>query len=316
MKTEYVLEPLIISMQDAFMQYSEYFENDLPLGIVNTLHITSDGTIMRCNLDNLLHNQEQKLKLYNYLFYKLILSKKYNHEYSRRIASVKNGLNMIIWFDCLFNGMSLCSYEEYALNKKITPKLKRAKMETLMTPPKDKTVNFKLFGYSTKNNFNLRIYALNEAVQFYGIDNVLRVLKKIQHFNLCLKEDYLYLTMRYHLFTKKRIKIENKFETIDNKFETNANKFETNGNKFETNGNKFETNEKKLEEVVEEGLCPDTNKQDYRVVIGSLEDESYDTIAHRNVSYFKQYDIVCIEQELVKSKIKKMYSYLNEVITY
>jgi hypothetical protein len=108
--------------------------------------------------------------------------------------------------------------------------------------------------------------------------------------------------MRYHLFTKKRIKIENKFETIDNKFETNANKFETNG--------------KKLEEVVEEGLCPDTNKQDYRVVIGSLEDESYDTIAHRNVSYFKQYDIVCIEQELVKSKIKKMYSYLNEVITY
>lgn len=302
MKTEYVLEPLILSMQDAFMQYSEYFENDLPLGIVNTLHITSDGTIMRCNLDNLLHNQEQKLKLYNYLFYKLILSKKYNHEYSRRIASVKNGLNMIIWFDCLFNGMSLCSYEEYALNKKITPKLKRAKMETMMTPPKDKTVNFKLFGYSTKNNFNLRIYALNEAVQFYGIDNVLRVLKKIQHFNLCLKEDYLYLTMRYHLFTKKRIKIENKFETIDNKFETNANKFETNG--------------KKLEEVVEEGLCLDTNKQDYRVVIGSLEDESYDTIAHRNVSYFKQYDIVCIEQELVKSKIKKMYSYLNEVITY
>ena len=295
MKTEYVLEPLIISMQDAFMQYSEYFENDLPLGIVNTLHITSDGTIMRCNLDNLLHNQEQKLKLYNYLFYKLILSKKYNHEYSRRIASVKNGLNMIIWFDCLFNGMSLCSYEEYALNKKITPKLKRAKMETLMTPPKDKTVNFKLFGYSTKNNFNLRIYALNEAVQFYGIDNVLRVLKKIQHFNLCLKEDYLYLTMRYHLFTKKSIKIENKFET-------NANKFETNRNKFE--------------KVVEEGLCPDVVNRDYRVVIGSLEDESYDTIAHRNVSYFKQYDIVCIEQELVKSKIKKMYSYLNEVITY
>jgi hypothetical protein len=316
MKTEYVLEPLILSMQDAFMQYSEYFENDLPLGIVNTLHITSDGTIMRCNLDNLLHNQEQKLKLYNYLFYKLILSKKYNHEYSRRIASVKNGLNMIIWFDCLFNGMSLCSYEEYALNKKITPKLKRAKMETMMTPPKDKTVNFKLFGYSTKNNFNLRIYALNEAVQFYGIDNVLRVLKKIQHFNLCLKEDYKYTVMRYHLFPKKRLKLENKFETIDNKFETIDNKFETNDNKFETNGKKFETYGKKLEEVVEEGLCPDTNKQDYRVVIGSLEDESYDTIAHRNVSYFKQYDIVCIEQELVKSKIKKMYSYLNEVITY
>ena len=295
MRTQYILEPLILSMQDAFMEYSEYFENDLPLGIVNTLHITSDGTIMRCNLDNLLHNQEQKLKLYNYLFYKLILSKKYNHEYSRRIASVKNGLNMIIWFDCLFNGMSLCSYEEYALNKKITPKLKRAKMETMMTPPKDKTINFKLFGYSTKNDFNLRIYALNEAIQYYGVDNVLRVLKKIQHFNLCLKEDYKYTVMRYHLFPKKRIKIENKFET---------------------NGNKFETNGKKLEEVVEEGLCPDTNKQDYRVVIGSLEDESYDTIAHRNVSYFKQYDIVCIKQELVKSKIKNMYSYLNEVITY
>ena len=75
MKTEYVLEPLILSMQDAFMEYSEYFENDLPLGIVNTLHITLDGTIMRCSLDNLLHNQEQKLKLYNYLFYKLIVSK-------------------------------------------------------------------------------------------------------------------------------------------------------------------------------------------------------------------------------------------------
>ena len=309
MKTQYVLEPIILSMQDAFMEYSEYFENDLPLGIVNTLHITHDGTIMRCNLDNLLHNQEQKLKLYNYLFYKLIVSKKYNHEYSRRIASVKNGLNMIIWFDCLFNGMSLCSYEEYALNKKITPRLKRAKMETMMAPPKNNTVNFKLFGYSTKNDFNLRIYALNEAIQYYGIDNVLRVLKKIKHFNLCLKEDYLYLTMRYHFFSKKHIKIENKFETNDNKFETNDNKFETNDNKFETNRNKFE-------KVVEEGLCPDVVNRDYRVVIGSLEDESYDSIAHRNVSYFKQYDNVCIEQEKTKSKIKKMYSYLNEVITY
>ena len=101
--------------------------------------------------------------------------------------------------------------------------------------------------------------------------------------------------MRYHFFSKKHIKIENKFET-------NANKFETNDNKFE--------------KVVEEGLCPDVVNRDYRVVIGSLEDESYDSIAHRNVSYFKQYDNVCIEQEKTKSKIKKMYSYLNEVITY
>ncbi len=295
MKTQYVLEPIILSIQDAFMEYSEYFENDLPLGIVNTLHITHDGTIMRCNLDNLLHNQEQKLKLYNYLFYKLIVSKKYNHEYSRRIASVKNGLNMIIWFDCLFNGMSLCSYEEYALNKKITPRLKRAKMETMMAPPKNNTVNFKLFGYSTKNDFNLRIYALNEAIQYYGIDNVLRVLKKIKHFNLCLKEDYLYLTMRYHLFTKKSIKIENKFET---------------------NANKFETNENKFENVIEEGLCPDVVNGDYRVVIGSLEDEKYDTIACRTESYFKKYNLISEEQELLKNKIKKMYSYLNEVITY
>lgn len=294
MKTQYILEPLILSMQDAFMEYSEYFQNDLPLGIVNTLHITSSGTIMRCSLDNLLHNQEQKLKLYNYLFYKLIVSKKYNGDYSKRIASIKNGLNMIIWFDCLFNGMSLCSYEEYALNKKITPRLKRAKMETMMTPPKDKTINFKLFGYSTKNDFNLRIYALNEAIQYYGIDNVLRVLKKIKHFNLCLKEDYLYLIMRYHFFSKKHIKIENKFETNTNKFETNANKFEK----------------------VVDGLCPDTIRQDYQVVIGSLEDEGYDTIAHRNAMYFKEYHNVWTEQEKTKSKIKKMYSYLNEVITY
>lgn len=294
MKTQYILEPLILSMQDAFMEYSEYFQNDLPLGIVNTLHITSSGTIMRCSLDNLLHNQEQKLKLYNYLFYKLIVSKKYNGDYSKRIASIKNGLNMIIWFDCLFNGMSLCSYEEYALNKKITPRLKRAKMETMMTPPKDKTINFKLFGYRTKNDFNLRIYALNEAIQYYGIDNVLRVLKKIKHFNLCLKEDYLYLIMRYHFFSKKHIKIENKFETNTDKFENNENKFEK----------------------VVDGLCPDTNRQDYRVVIGCLEDESYDTIACRTENYFKQYDNICIEQEKTKSKIKKMYSYLNEVITY
>ena len=295
MKTQYVLEPIILSIQDAFMEYSEYFENDLPLGIVNTLHITHDGTIMRCSLDSLLHNQEQKLKLYNYLFYKLIVSTKYNCDYSKRIASIKNGLNMIIWFDCLFNGMSLCSYEEYALNKKITPRLKRAKMETMMAPPKNKTINFKLFGYSTKNDFNLRIYALNEAIQYYGIDNVLRVLKKIKHFNLCLKEDYLYLTMRYHLFTKKSIKIENKFET---------------------NANKFETNENKFENVIEEGLCPDVVNGDYRVVIGSLEDEKYDTIACRTESYFKKYNLISEEQELLKNKIKKMYSYLNEVITY
>jgi len=301
MKTQYILEPIILSMQDAFMEYSEYFENDLPLGIVNTLHITSSGTIMRCSLDNLLHNQEQKLKLYNYLFYKLIVSTKYNNDYSKRIASIKNGLNMIIWFDCLFNGMSLCSYEEYALNKKITPRLKRAKMETMMTPPKDKTINFKLFGYSTKNDFNLRIYALNEAIQYYGIDNVLRVLKKIKHFNLCLKEDYLYLIMRYHFFSKKHIKIENKFETNANKFETNANKFENNENKFEK---------------VVDGLCPDTIRQDYRVVIGSLEDEGYDNIACRNAIYFKEYHNVWTEQEKTKNKIKKMYSYLNEVITY
>lgn len=297
MKTQYILEPLILSMQDAFMEYSEYFQNDLPLGIVNTLHITSDGMIMRCSLDNMLYNQEQKLKLYNYLFYKLIVSTKYNRDYSKRIASIKNGLNMIIWFDCLFNGMSLCSYEEYAFNKKITPQLKRAKMETIMSPPKDKKINFKLFGYSTKNEFNLRIYALNEAIQYYGIDNVLRVLKKIQHFNLCLKEDYLYLVMRYHFFSKKRIKIENKFETIENKFETN-----------EKNRNKFEK--------VIEGLRPDIVNRDYRVVIGSLEDEGYDNIAHRNARYFKEYHNICTEQEKTKSKIKKMYSYLTEVITY
>ncbi len=301
MKTQYILEPLILSMQDAFMEYSEYFQNDLPLGIVNTLHITSDGMIMRCSLDNMLHNQEQKLKLYNYLFYKLIVSKKYNSDYSKRIASIKNGLNMIIWFDCLFNGMSLCSYEEYAFNKKITPQLKRAKMETMMTPPKDKTINFKLFGYSTKNDFNLRIYALNEAIQYYGIDNVLRVLKKIQHFNLCLKEDYLYLVMRYHFFSKKRIKIENKFET-------NANKFETIGNKFEKKRNKFEK--------VVEGICPEDVNRDYQVVIGSLDDEGYDNIAHRNAMYFKEYHNVWTEQEKTKSKIKKMYTYLTEVITY
>ena len=308
MKTQYILEPLILSMQDAFMEYSEYFQNDLPLGVVNTLHITSDGMIMRCSLDNILHNQEQKLKLYNYLFYKLIVSTKYNNDYSKRIASIKNGLNMIIWFDCLFNGMSLCSYEEYAFNKKITPQLKRAKMETIMSPPKDKKINFKLFGYSTKNEFNLRIYALNEAIQYYGIDNVLRVLKKIQHFNLCLKEDYLYLKMRYHFFPKKRIKIENKFETIENKFETIGNKFETNDNKFEKNRNKFEK--------VVEGICPDDVNRDYRVVIGSLEDEGYDNIAHRNAMYFKGYHNVWTEQEKTKSKIKKMYTYLTEVITY
>ena len=290
MKTEYVLEPLILSMQDAFMEYSEYFENDLPLGIVNTLHITEDGTIMRCSLDNLLHNQEQKLKLYNYLFYKLIVSKKYNSDYSKRVASVKNGLNMIIWFDCLFNGMSLCSYEEYALNKKITPRLKRVKMETMMSPPKDKVINFKLFGYSTKNDFNIRIYALHEAIQFYGIDNVLRVLKKIKHFNLCLKEDYLYLVMRYHLFplTEMETKKSSVLATVSEKVNMN----------------------------VVEGLCPNETKKNYSVVIGSLEQESYDVIAYKNVNYFKKYNTVAVEQETLKNKIRKMYTHLNEVMTY
>lgn len=289
MKTVYVLEPLILLLQDAFMEYSEFFQNDLPLNVINTLHITSNGTILRCNLDNIEHNQEQKLKLYNYLFYKLIVSKKYNEDYSKRIASVKNGLNMIIWFDSLFSGMSVCNYEEYALNKSITPRLKRQKLESLMCPPKDKAINFKLFGYSTKNNFNIRIYALNQAIEFYGIDNVLRVLKKIQHFNLCLKEDYLYLQMRYHFFPKQYVETKK--------------------------GVVFPAEEDDKLEVAE-GLCPNVMKTKHSVVIGSLEHGTYDFIAYKNVYYFKNYDTIIVEQEALKTKMRKMYACLKEHITY
>lgn len=287
MKTQYILEPLILSMQDTFMEYREYFENDLPLNMINNVHITNSGQILQCNLDTVLHNQEQKLKLYNYLFYKLIVSTKYNLDYPKRLASIKNGLNMIICFDYLFQTMSLCSYEEYASNKIITPFLKRKKMELMLYSRKNNSVNFRLFGYSTKNNFNLRIYALNEAIKFYGISSVLRVLKKIQYFNLCLKQDYEYILTRKHLF-----------QHYDGILHSTHSQDNDSYNK------------------VTEGIRPDSINKKSIPATGLLVNEDYDNISHKTSLYFLKYNKFNSENEEINKKMKKIYEKLNECITY
>lgn len=283
----YVLEPLIVSMQDAFIEYSDFFENDLPLQQMNTLHVSCENFILKTSLDNLLFNQEQKMKLYNYLFYKLMVSKKYNNDYYKRITSLKSLLIMILLFEPLFQGMSLCSYEEYASNKKITSKLKRKKLDSIANPKKNKGVDFKLFGYSTKNEFRLRAYSLNEAIQFYGFENVMRVLKKIQYFNLCLKQDYEYLYYRRHLFSNVYLSNVREMESCEI-------------------GTVYDN--------VVDGIHPSmVNKVP---VVGTLEHKGYDVIASMNSKYFEKYNkILCVDEE-IKQKMKKIYTKLNETIVY
>jgi len=283
----YVLEPIILSMQDAFIEYSDFFENDLPLQLINTLHVSCEEFILKSSLDNLLYNQEQKLKLYNYLFYKLMVCKRYNNHYFKRVLSVKSLLIMIIWFDSLFQGMSLCSYEEYASNKKITPQFKRKKLDSIANPKKTKNVDFKLFGYSTKNEFRLRAYSLNESIQFYGFNNVMRVLKKIQYFNLCLKHDYEYLYYRKHLFSSYYLSndTDETLFCVDQDYD-----------------------------FVVEGIHPSMVKNSPS--IGTLENKSYDVIACMNSHYFIKYnEVLCIGEE-IKQKMKKIYARLNETIVY
>lgn len=283
-QTSYIIEPLILSMQQVFQEYSNFFQNDLPLQVMNRICVLNNKNIIKNNLDNLLHNQEEKLKLYNYLFYKLLVSEK---KYSLRIMEIKNIISMIIWFETLYNGMSVCSYEEYIFNKNITPKLKREKLKSFICIKPGKTINFKLFGYSTKTPMRFRIYVLNEAISFYGIDNVFQCLKKIQNFNECFKQDYIYILNKYHLFPKN-IKIE-KQKVF------------------------FSTKKENYENVID-GIKPSI--KDNEVVIGTLCLENYDIISQKTSFYFKNFQKKELEEENIKNKIKKIYPYLTERITY
>lgn len=298
----YLIEPLILSMQDAFIEYSIFFENDLPLNINNALHITYGKNIIRSNLDNIVHNQTQKLKIYNFLFYKLFISQK---KYSTRVSELKNTLGMIVWYDRLFQSMSLCSYEEYAFNKKITPKSRRQKIRSILYPPSNKAICFKVFGYSSKNDFNLRIYALNEAINFYGFHKVLRSLKKIQYFNLCYRYDYEYLMERSHLFPAEDVTKVTKVTNDTN--DTNDTRV-TKDTSFKNSKNTCY-----YDDIVD-GLKPENELVDNEPIIGELVDNSYDVIACFTSNYFKKNQIYLSEQEKTKNKIKKIHSYLNQNI--
>jgi hypothetical protein len=290
MQTAYILEPLILDMQDVFMEYSDLFQNDLPLNVINDVYVSFDKIIVKSHLDNILHNQEEKLKLYNYLFYKLFISQKYKNDYQRRIIEIKNTLRMIIWFDSLFESMSICHYEEYASNRSITPKAKKQKIKSFIDPPSKKITSFKLFGYSTKNNFKIRIYALNQAINYYGIDNVMHTLKKIQYFNSCFRDDYDYILQRKHLFqsdyTSKIIKKE------QNDYDNTCY------------------------EIVEGKSPQEIKKENKGPFIGFICDNTYDVISCQSSCYFRNYNSKEKENEKTKNKIKKIYSRLLDTIGY
>lgn len=290
MQTAYILEPLILDMQDVFMEYSDLFQNDLPLNVINDVYVSCDKIIIKSHLDNMLHNQEEKLKLYNFLFYKLFVSQKYKDDYQRRIIEIKNTLRMIIWFDSLFESMSICYYEEYASNKSITPKAKRRKIKSFIDPSPNNVTSFKLFGYSTKNNFNIRMYALNQAIVYYGIDNVCSTLKKIQYFNSCFKDDYNYILQRKHLF---------QCDYISKIIKEEQNQHDNT-----------------CYEIVEGKSPQELKKENKSPFIGFICESSYDVISCQSSCYFRNYNSKEKDHEKIKNKIKKIYSRLLDTIRY
>lgn len=198
----YPLEKILNNMHHQYYEYSEFFENDLPLNMISTRYCIKDNKVIttKNTLDNSIYNQNQRMNIYNYIFYKMFISKKNENNYKEKLKCINRLLDNLYMFDVIFVCLGICNFERSIQNKKVNRIDKMFSFYSIINLKQNKHINFKLFGYSIKDNFEIRIFALEKVIEFYGIIHVMQTLKKIKSFNKSYNEDYNYLITKFHLF--------------------------------------------------------------------------------------------------------------------
>ena len=176
---------------------SAFSEYDVMLNFITT-HKKNEKKLIN-SIETVIHNQCEKMRLYNFMFYKLFVSKKYSNV-TQRLKDVKSMLNLVFQYNKVFMTISITNFEKLILEKTITKKSLSLKLNFLDKAIYNNVTSLKQFGYSIKNTKNERIHSLEYAVKYYGIQRVFSVFNKIQYLNNVLKEDFLYLKSKYHLF--------------------------------------------------------------------------------------------------------------------
>ena len=189
---------ILCYMHQAFKQYSEYFENDVMLDFISVTQIKNIDSMVK-KFEKVIHNQQQKMRLYNFIFYKLFIINQ-SSDITSRLRDTHEILNFILNYDDLFISMCLCTFEKSVLGKNVSSKDFLNKIKILKDAYNNKSINLKLFGYSIRESKNRRLQCIEYIVDFYGIVQVLKVFKKIKNLNSVFKEDYEYLEKKHHLY--------------------------------------------------------------------------------------------------------------------
>jgi len=189
---------ILCYMHQAFKQYSEYFENDVMLDFINVTQIKNIDSMVK-KFEKVIHNQQQKMRLYNFIFYKLFIINQ-SSDIDSRLRDTHEILNFILNYDNLFISMCLCTFEKSVLGKSVSSKDFLNKIKILKDAYNNKSINLKLFGYSIRESKIRRLQCIEYIVDFYGIVHVLKVFKKIKNLNSVFKEDYEYLEKKHHLY--------------------------------------------------------------------------------------------------------------------
>lgn len=251
-----------LNLCNAFSEYSNYFENDVML---NFITVNKKKKILH-SIDAVIHNQCEKMRLYNFMFYKLFISKNYTNV-TLRLKEVKSMLNLVFKYNNLFMTINITNFEKLILERHVSKKSLSLKLNFLDDGIGYSTTSLKSFGYSIKNTQNKRILALEYAIKYYGLERVYSVLKKIQYLNCVLKEDFDYINKRYHLFpglficyTESRVgycyELKDYCEYVD----------------------------------VQEGICPQHYKLDpCEISIGTPSAIDYDNFSYLNSVYFNNF---------------------------
>ena len=253
-----------LNLCNAFSEYSYYFENDVMLNFI-TVNKKKDKKIIH-NIDIVIHNQCEKMRLYNFMFYKLFISKNYTNV-TLRLKEVKNMLNLVFKYNKLFMTINITNFEKIILERPVSKKSLSLKLNFLDEGIDYSTTSLKSFGYSIKNTQNKRILALEYAIKYYGLERVYNVLKKIQYLNSVLKEDFDYINKRYHLFPA--VFICNTESCVDSFYDI-----------------KDYCDYKE----VQEGMCPQHYKLDpCEISIGTPSVINYDNFSYLNGVYFNNF---------------------------
>lgn len=237
---DFLNHELLCYMHEAFKEYSEYFENDIMLDFMSTIRVKNIDNMVK-KFENVIHNQQQKMRLYNFIFYKLFVINQ-DVNISSRLKDTREILNFILNYEDLFMSMSVCTFEKVVLGKQVSSKDFINKLKILKNAYNIKSMNLKLFGYSIHESRKSRIHSLEYIVNFYGIDEVIKVFKKIKNLNSVFKEDYDYLQTKHHLFPgvlilstcdtvcsyneERKFKENHDFEIVDS-IDANNTSFET-----------------------------------------------------------------------------------------